>query len=80
MAVELWFPMIRFDGSWWAFGKGYKTRDDAEWAIAQWKQANGVTRDVDFDTRLVELADGPDDEDEPVGELPPHKNEGTLDL
>ena len=32
---------IHFGGTWFPIGYPYAKRDDAEWAIARWRQENG---------------------------------------
>jgi len=55
----MWEVQIRFVDGWTTLKAGYKTRDDAEWAIGMWKQENNCTGDRDFRTvQTVAKCDG----------------------
>ncbi len=41
----MWKVEIEFGGQWITLTSGYAKRDDAEWAVGQWKQANDCTGD-----------------------------------
>jgi hypothetical protein len=40
-----WAIQINWNGHWITVDQGYKTKDDAEWATAEWKQKNNCTGD-----------------------------------
>lgn len=44
----MWRVEIEFGGQWITLASGYAKRDDAEWAVGQWKQAHDIRDDSIF--------------------------------
>lgn len=54
--MVVWYIQIRLRGNWNTLTSEYfGTRDEAEWAIALWKQQNQCLGDDDFRTISVEV-------------------------
>lgn len=52
----MWQVEIEWAGQWYPIGQRYRRRDDAEWAIATWRQRNGSNgKDTGF--RTSDLSD-----------------------
>lgn len=41
----MWQVEMKFGDAWVLLATGYARRDDAEWAVSQWKQANDMRTD-----------------------------------
>lgn len=46
----MWNIELNFNGAWITLATGYDSRDDAEWTIGRWKQANDCKGDDCFRT------------------------------
>lgn len=63
--MDLWFPEMKLDDVWTPVGPGYTTRDDAEIAIAKWKEYMRCYGDGYFRYRRHHLAEPPEVEATP---------------
>lgn len=55
----LWYAEMEWNGRWIRVTEGWKTRDDAEWHVGQWKQAHDH-RDDNFRYRSESVQTEPD--------------------
>lgn len=50
----MWIAEMNFGGEWVRLPGEWKSRDDAEWAVATWKQANRMTGGDPFRYRKLD--------------------------